>query len=110
MVAREVWTMLFVIFGMYWMILWSVKDFLMSWKAACPSKRVRQAWWSALLCVMWCIWWEHNMRTFEEVDTPIHRLKKKILDIFHIWIIGKYPISLSSLVNFLGEMNCIDGS
>jgi hypothetical protein len=46
-----------------------VRELLMSWGCQMGSHDILKVWRLAPLCVMWCIWREHNVQSFEDRET-----------------------------------------
>ena len=64
-IAFEMWSMIFCLFGVCWVMLQRVVDLLDCW--SCNFRRHRNIviWRFMPHCLMWCIWWERNSRSFE---------------------------------------------
>jgi hypothetical protein len=58
--AREVWSFIFSIFDIQWVMPSGVIDFLSCWGDGCQSARIRKLWDMIPLCIFWCLWWERN--------------------------------------------------
>ena len=65
--AHRLWSFVFRTFGIPWVLSRSVEDFLFGWWNWL-GKHSSNIWNLVLLCLMWCIWKEHNWRTFEDLD------------------------------------------
>uniref|UniRef100_A0A7N2LG27 COP9 signalosome complex subunit 8 n=1 Tax=Quercus lobata TaxID=97700 RepID=A0A7N2LG27_QUELO len=65
--AYLLWSMVFRSFGISWVLPRSVADMLFGWWNWF-GKHSSGVWNLAPLCLMWCIWREHNWRTFEDRD------------------------------------------
>jgi hypothetical protein len=44
-----------------------------------------QIWRMAPLCLMWCVWRERNARCFEDCETALLNLKRKMLHMLFMW-------------------------
>jgi hypothetical protein len=73
--AREIWTMVFSLFGMHWVMLRRIVDVLACWKGRLGRHKNRIIWDTIPHCVMWCVWRERNARTFEDCEWNILDLK-----------------------------------
>jgi hypothetical protein len=71
-VAQELWNMVFVLFGVSWVMLRGVVELLASWQGRFGRSDTGVLWKAIPHCLMWCLWWERNARTFdgEENTTP----------------------------------------
>ena len=63
--ARELWTMVFRLFGMHWVMPRRVVDVLACWKGRFGRQKNRVIWDVVPHCVIWCLWRERNAKTFE---------------------------------------------
>jgi hypothetical protein len=64
--ARELWTMVFSLFGMYWVMPKRIVDVFASWKGRLGRHKNRHTWEVVPHCVMWSLWRERNARTIED--------------------------------------------
>ena len=64
--ARELWTMVFSLFGMYWVMPKQIVDVFASWKGRLGRHKNRHTWEVVPHCVMWSLWRERNARTIED--------------------------------------------
>ena len=74
--VMEVWSMVFQLFGVTWVMSSRMKDCLESWRGQRGNRTVLQVWRMVLLCVMWCPWRERNARSFEDYELGLTKLKK----------------------------------
>jgi hypothetical protein len=56
----------------------TVLELLSSWGAAIGCSHAKEAWRLAPLCLLWCIWREQNVRLFEDVETSMVELRKRL--------------------------------
>jgi hypothetical protein len=54
-VARELWNLIFTLFGVHWVLPAKVIQVLDCWRAQVGSRSVLDVWQMALLCLMWSI-------------------------------------------------------
>jgi hypothetical protein len=52
-VARTLWSELFTLFGVKWVLNGRVLDLMACWKIQRGNKMVMEVWKMALLCLMW---------------------------------------------------------
>ena len=73
--AFEMWSMIFCLFGVCWVMPQRVVDLLDCW--SCNFKRHRNIviWRFVPHCLMWCIWRERNSRSFEGCERSILEFK-----------------------------------
>ena len=60
--AKEIWSFIFSIFGIQWVMPGGVLDLLACWRACCSNARIRKLWDMIPHCIFWCIWWERNSK------------------------------------------------
>jgi hypothetical protein len=63
--------------------------------------RAKEAWRLALLCLLWFIWRERNARLFEDVETSMVELRKRLLNMLYIWIAHHHCLNDFTFVAFL---------
>ena len=56
------WSLLFSLFDVQWVLHSSIKRNLITWHGAFVSKRKEKAWKVASLCLMWTLWKKRNER------------------------------------------------
>uniref|UniRef100_A0A2N9GHH3 Uncharacterized protein n=1 Tax=Fagus sylvatica TaxID=28930 RepID=A0A2N9GHH3_FAGSY len=64
-VAHELWSMVFVLFGVSWVMPSSVLELLACWQGRFGRHCSSEIWNAIPHCLMWCLWSERNARTFE---------------------------------------------
>ena len=97
----EIWSFMFNIFGIQWVIPGGVPDLLACWGNSCHSIRIRKVWDMVPLCVFWCIWWERNSRSFEGKERNLMEVKGTVLRTLLDWSKAAGIISFSSVLDFL---------
>jgi hypothetical protein len=85
MVATELWRTILQLFGVEWVMPGSVKDMLGSWRSQKGNRTLIPIWRMAPLCLMWCVWRERNARCFEDCETGLLNLKRKMLQTLFMW-------------------------
>jgi hypothetical protein len=73
---------------------------LISWGATIGSRHAKEAWRLAPLCLLWCIWRERTTRLFEDVETPMVELRKRLLNTLYSWIAPHHSLSVFTFVDF----------
>jgi hypothetical protein len=79
----------------------TVLELLKSWGAGMGSGQATEAWRLAHLCLLWCIWRERNARLFEDVETSMVELRKRLIDTLYFWIAPHHSLSVFTYVDFL---------
>lgn len=65
---------------------------LAAWQGSFGKHKNIAFWRAATHCIMWCLWWEWNARSFEGYEWSILEIKS-----FFFWVlyrIGVFPFSL----------------
>jgi hypothetical protein len=55
--------------------------------------------------LLWCIWRERNARLFEDVETPMVELRKRLLNNLYSWIAPHHSLSVFTFVDFLNLLS-----
>ena len=97
-VALELWDLVFVLFGVQWVMPRTVLDLLSSWQGPSGSRRTTMVWRVVPHCVFWCVWRERNARHFEDTETSIPELKSSFFQLLFEWVKGLGILSISSFV------------
>jgi len=79
----------------------TVLELLTSWGASVGYGLSKEAWWLAPLCLLWCIWRERNARLFEDVETSMVELRKRLLNMLYILIASHHYLNDFTFVDFL---------
>lgn len=99
-IARELWDLVFSMFGVVWVMPRGVLGVLQCWPRF--SRRPAGAIWGLIPhCIMWSLWHERNSRCFEGCEQPIHDLKKSVLFTLSEWTAAQGLVSNSTLLDFL---------
>ncbi|KAL6327673.1 hypothetical protein AAG906_022613 [Vitis piasezkii] len=72
--ARVIWELLFALFGVTWVLPFSVRDTLIGWCGFKLGKKRRKA-----------VWKERNMIAFDNEEFSIHRLKNSFVCNLWLW-------------------------
>jgi len=79
----------------------TVLELLTSWVVSVGYDRAKEAWRLAPLCLLWCIWREQNARLFEDVETSMIELQKRLLNMLYLWIASHHCLNGFTYVEFL---------
>jgi hypothetical protein len=69
-------------------------ELLTSWGASFGYGPAKEIWWLAPLNLMWCVWRERNVRNFEDVETSMVELRKRLLNTLYIWIASQHSLNV----------------
>jgi hypothetical protein len=84
-VARALWSVLFSIFDVRWVMNGRVIDFLACWKGQRGNKLVMEVSRMAPLCLMWTIWRERNAQCLEDKEMTMAELSNRFFNLFFHW-------------------------
>uniref|UniRef100_A0A2N9FRM3 Reverse transcriptase domain-containing protein n=1 Tax=Fagus sylvatica TaxID=28930 RepID=A0A2N9FRM3_FAGSY len=73
--AKELWDMIFGLFGIHWVMPKCVIEVFWCWQGSFGRHQNLVIWKAIPHCLMWCIWRERNARTFEGSETSIVEMK-----------------------------------
>jgi hypothetical protein len=85
-VARKLWSSILNMFGVDWVMPRRVIDLLISWRGQAGHGTIMEVWRLAPLCLMWCLWRNRNVRSFENIETSMLELRKILFNTFYTWI------------------------
>ena len=101
----QLWSLVFRSFGISWVLPRSVADTLFDWWNRF-GKHSSSIWNLASLCLMWCIWRERNLRTFEDMDKSDDQLFASFSGSLFDWSRAWELTSSDSLPLFLSSLLC----
>jgi hypothetical protein len=99
--AKELWDMIFVWFGISWVMPRRVLELFdcWQWSMGCHQKLV--AWRIIPHCIMWCLWRERNARTFEGCELNIVELKLQFYCYLFDWLFATGLYRFSNLLDLI---------
>ena len=74
-IAFEMRSMVFTLFGIYWVMPKTLVDLLACWQGKFGRHHNGVIWMVVPRCLMGCIWWERNSQCFEDSKRTIADLK-----------------------------------
>ena len=94
-IASELWSMVWALFGLLWVMLQSVTDLFSSWQGSFSRHRSIDLWRAVPHCVLWCIWQERSSRCFEWKERSISEIKSLLLHTLLDWssVFNLFPCS-----------------
>ena len=102
--AREVWSYIFRLFGVDWVMSGSVLDHVAGWRNWF-GKHYSEVWNLVPACVMWSLWRERNNRTFEDVELSTTKLIESCMCSLFEWSRGWGFSTSSSVGGFLDSLS-----
>ena len=104
-VARDLWSMVFGLFGVSWVMPQSVVGLLACWLGRFGRHWNGNIWGIILHCLIWCLWKERNSKCFEDIERSIPDLKLFFFRTLLDWLSVLQNQSFSSLFIFLDSCN-----
>ena len=101
-IAYELWSMVFVFFGIHWVMPYKVSELLASWQGKFGRYRNIDLWRFVLHCLFWCLRRERNARHFEDCERSILYIKSFFFHTLLDWsvVLPFYSsFSLSDLID-----------
>jgi hypothetical protein len=99
--AQSLWSMVFCLFGVIWVMPGSVVEVMASWMGSFRKSRHADVWGAVPLCVMWVLWRERNLRVFEGQERTVLELKLVLLRTLFDWLHCSSSYSPSYFEEFL---------
>ena len=100
-VGRELWDMVFSLFGIHWVMPLQVVDLLASWLYKCSRHKSMVIWSTIPHRLMWGIWQKRNGHTFEGCERSTHDMKLFFLQTLLEWTNASGLFNFSSLTDLL---------
>ena len=104
--AKILWDLVFSLFGVNWVLPFTVGDTLLGWHITFKDKKHRKVWQAAPLCLFWTVWKERNRIVFDNEVLVVQRLKNSFICNLFSWakssiVVG--PLTLFNFVDWLGS-------
>ena len=97
--AKELWDMIFGLFGLQWVMPKTVLDLMYCWHGSVGRHSVI---WNAIPhCLMWCLWREHTARTFEDCELSVVELKLKFYRSLLDWMSVTGLFRMSNMLDLI---------
>ena len=106
-IASEIWSMIFCLFVICWVMPQRVADLLDCWSCNFRQHRNIVVWRIVPHCLMWCISWERNSRSFEDRERPILEFKSFFFSTLLEWCLVLPYFSCISLSGLLEHCTLI---
>ena len=96
-IACEMWSLVFCLFGIHWVMPQKVIELFESWQGKFGRHRNIELWRIVPHCLLWCIWCERNARSFEGCERSMLEFKSFFLHTLLDWSVVFCHFSCSSL-------------
>ena len=107
-IARELWSLVFCLFGIHWVMPHIVLELFEAWQGKFVWHCNIDVWRLVPHCLIWCIWHERNVRSFEGCERSLLEIKSFFLHTLFEWSVVCSHFSCSSFPTFLDR--CTFGS
>jgi hypothetical protein len=98
--AKELWDMIFGLFGLQWVMPKRVIDLFSCWYGSVGRHSV--IWKAIPHCIMWCLWRERNARIFEDCELSVVEIKLQFYRSLLDWM------SVTGLFRLANMLDLID--
>jgi hypothetical protein len=85
-IAKELWNLILTLFGVHWVMPRSVRELVVCWHTGLGRHRLNGIWKAVPHCLMWYLWRERNLRTFEDTEMNIDELKLLFIRSLYEWM------------------------
>ena len=99
--AKEVWDMVFGMFGVHWVMPRKTINLLAFWQGNFGRHQHFEIWKCIPHCLMWCLWRERNNRSFEGIEKNVADLKLLVLRTLFEWVSASCHFPCTTLLEFL---------
>ena len=103
--AYDLWSMVWALFGLQWVMPHGVSDLFSSWQGSFGGHRSIDLWRAVPHCVLWCIWRERNSRCFKGNERSTSDLKSLLLHTLLVWISSFNLFPCSNFLEMLDLCN-----
>ena len=103
--AWELWSLVFRLFGLHWVMPLKVIELFESWQGKFEWHHNIDFWRIVPHCLMWCIWRERNARCFERCEWSLLEIKSFFLHTLLGWSVALSYFSCFSLPLLLDHCN-----
>jgi hypothetical protein len=99
--ATDMWSMVFGLFGVEWVMPRTVMDLFSCWMGQLGQHDSVLVWKMVPHCLIWCLWHERNTRHFEDSERHIHELKLFFFHTLFDWVVGSGGSSIHSMLELI---------
>jgi hypothetical protein len=99
--AKEMWDMVFALFGIQWVMPRGVLALFECWQGNFGDHQNIVVWRAVPHCVMWCLWRERNRRTFEDCESSVVDLKLQFYRVLFDCLIATGLFSFSNVLDLI---------
>ena len=102
-VAMDLWSLVFGMFGVRWVMPQTVLDLFCSWLGNKGRHNSILIWKIIPHCLIWCLWRERNSRHFEDSARTTPELKLFFFHALLYWVVGLGVFSIHSILELIDQ-------
>jgi hypothetical protein len=99
--AKELWDMIFALFGIHWVMPKRVIDLFNCWQGSLGRHQNFVICKAIPHCLMWCLWRESNARVFEGCEISVVELKLQFHRALMDWMSTIGLVRVSNMLEFI---------
>ena len=99
--ATMLWSLIFSLFGVQWILHTKIKRNLLGWHNVFVGKSREKAWRASPLCLMWALWRETNERVFNDMERSDQAVKHFFFCTFVNWVRVYLEDDTLSMIDFV---------
>jgi hypothetical protein len=99
--AADLWSLVFGLFGVQWVMPRSVLDLFSCWLGQLGHHDHALVWKMIPHCVLWCLWQERNARLFDDSERHLPELKLFFFHTLLDWVVGSGVVSIHSILELI---------
>jgi hypothetical protein len=99
--AADLWSLVFGLFGVQWVMPRSVLDLFSCWLGQLGHHDHALVWKMIPHCVLWCLWRERNARLFDDSERHLPELKLFFFHTLLDWVVGSGVVSIHSILELI---------
>ena len=96
------------LFGVPWVMPCLVRGLIDCWPRGLIWHQFSSIWKALPQCLMWCLWRERNLRSFEDTELGSPYLQLLFLRTLYDWRLASGLFSFSSIQDFLDSCNSFE--
>jgi hypothetical protein len=100
-VATDLWSMVFGMFGVQWVMPHTVLDLFHGWLGKFGRYDTIKVWKMIPHSLIWCLWRERNARHFEDLERSLPELKLFFFQTLLDWVVGSHVYSIHSIAELI---------
>ena len=97
--AKQLWDTILTLFGVHWVMPRKLQDLIACWHGPLGRLSYAVIWKAIPHCLMWSIWRERNLRTFEGRELSLPELQSFFFRMHWMQVTGLF--SFSSFQDFI---------